>query len=462
MKKLLALIFSCIMIFSFCACGSGSTDQKADEAAEQTPTCWTVVSIEMEGTVLDEDSIQELLGMTGAQMMTLSLRPSGTAYINIGEEPALAMWEETEDGYALSYKGESMPLTKNDDGTLTFIQKSVYQADGQDVEAETKIILAEQETLPEGLEEDPLYTLDPYMTPEQTCRMSTFMNWGFYCIEDNVLYGIHTGDIGWELASRSFDPNGDKTWIEFKDDTKILDSCYATYLTKYGDYLYYIRNDGGGKTLCRIKTDGSGKETLYDKLCDGLSISDERLYFTDENHHLVSMDPEGGNLATLLEKEVYYPYPICSGWFIYQDDANNECLTLYHIVSGTEIPLNECRSYSPILIGHELYYYTEADGTEGPAYLCKMDIVTGQSETGDQPIGVGIGSDGEKIWTTNQNVAKLDEWKTLTSNENETGCTDREMYFSKDYSVYHELDGNNTVTGKYLRKNATGGGQGFK
>ena len=299
-------------------------------------------------------------------------------------------------------------------------------------------------------------TYEPDFDAEETMAMSNFMSFGRYVVSDDVLYGLtHSADLDGSLGATPFFMKGD--FPEF-EETMLLDSKGAALcLTMDGDYLYYIREY---EAVCRVKTDGSDGEVLYNGACDYLQIHEGRLYFTDEDYHYVSTDMDGKDLKTVVEKEIYYPYFICSDWMVFQDDADHESLHLYNTTYGTEVNITDTPSHSPILDGKYLYYIDAEDGY----YLCRVDMSDPEAfapEKSELPLlDIAFMIDEQSIYTTNNNSKAKEEWYKLTDDKDMV--EEYEMYVSKGYTVNHDVDEKGVITGKYLMSKTEHGGSPFK
>lgn len=307
-------------------------------------------------------------------------------------------------------------------------------------------------------EQDVWATYEANFTNEQTYAMGNFMMYGRYVVEDGVIYGLthDEGHLQGALGARSFEMEG--SFPKFGALTVLDDRADASYLLRAGDYLYYI---SGHSEICRVKLDGSGLETLYTGACDYLSTHDSKLYFTDASYHLVCTDMDGKNLTTVVDKEVYFPYFICSDWMIFQDDADNESLHLYNVVNGTEANITDSPAYNPILDGKYLHY---AVPTDNACQLCRADISDPQNivyENGEGKLlsPEYIIDEGFVYGSNNYSVAK-DDWKKLTVFDAST-INMLEMYTSEDYSIHHELNEEGLIMGKYLTNKEKGGGTSF-
>ena len=440
MKKILALLLALTMTLGLGACGGGSETSVPGNAL--TMGYWVADSMVMEGTEFTNEDMTSIFG-PGDAVLTLAFKDDMTYTGILFEEPLSGTYSETETGYDLDMMGETLTASLAD-GTLT-----VTLAEG------SFFTLVNQEEMPEALGKNPLATYDPNFTAEETCAMSNFMAFGWYYIEDDVLYGLtHTVSDNGSLGATPIYMKGD--FPEFEETTLLDESGQANYLTKHGDYLYYTMNL---ESICRIKLDGTGKETLYQGACDYLLIHQDRLYFTDEDYCLVSTDLEGKDLKTVVDREIYYPYFICSDWMVFQDDADDESLHLYNTTYGTEFNLTEEPSFNPVLDGHWLYFTQEADGL---FYLCRMDMSDPENfpfEQSENPlVEAWFMVDEENFYGPNNTSVAKDQWQKLMCAE---PVDEAEMYVSADYTIHHELDENGLIAYKYLMSKEFHGGSPF-
>ncbi|MBR2491355.1 MAG: DUF5050 domain-containing protein [Ruminiclostridium sp.] len=440
MKKILALLLALTMTLGLGACGGGSETSVPGNAL--TMGYWVADSMVMEGTEFTNEDMTSIFG-PGDAVLTLAFKDDMTYTGILFEEPLSGTYSETETGYDLDMMGETLTASLAD-GTLT-----VTLAEG------SFFTLVNQEEMPEALGKNPLATYDPNFTAEETCALSNFMAFGWYYIEDDVLYGLtHTVSDNGSLGATPIYMKGD--FPEFEETTLLDESGQANYLTKHGDYLYYTMNL---ESICRIKLDGTGKETLYQGACDYLLIHQDRLYFTDEDYCLVSTDLEGKDLKTVVDREIYYPYFICSDWMVFQDDADDESLHLYNTTYGTEFNLTEEPSFNPVLDGHWLYFTQEADGL---FYLCRMDMSDPENfpfEQSENPlVEAWFMVDEENFYGPNNTSVAKDQWQKLMCAE---PVDEAEMYVSADYTIHHELDENGLIAYKYLMSKEFHGGSPF-
>jgi len=419
------------------------TSQPEPQEKPVTEGYWVAEKIVLEGSEFSGEDMTGIFGPADT-IMALAFDPEGTFNAVVFEDFVQSTYTGTPDALVLDFDGENVKGTCTED-TLVLDMK-----DGS-------FTLKRQDQMPDTLANNPWVTYAPVFDAQQTMAMSNFMSYGYYLVEDGVLYGLtHSQTLDGSLGATPFHMKGD--FPEF-EETVILDgNGRANYLCKDGDTLYYILNF---EKICRINTDGSNAEVLYEGACDYLQIHEGRLYFTDENYCFVSTDMDGGDLQTVVDKEIYYPYFICADWMIFQDDADDESLHLYNTTHGTELNITYIPSYNPILDGHYLYY---TDVSEYGTYLCRIDMsdpYTFRFDGSDLPLlETGFIIDDQFFYTTNNNYAAKEDWKSLTDAGDSTAEVN--MYVSEEYIIYHNFDSDGLIASKYLMSKTEGGGTSFK
>lgn len=442
MKRILTWILMIVMTVCLLTGCSGDTQQGGE--SEKKQTYWVLESMTMEGVAFTEEEIESLFGPKES-VLTLAMGEDGEASGVLFGEYFTASYTGSLESFELVIDGEKIQGACGEKGKM-----EITLQDG------SSFVLTQQQEEPEALKKNPGFTYSPNFNAEETSAMSNFMVGGLYVVEDNMIYGLtHKDSKDGGLGATSFKMKGD--FPEF-GETKVLDDRgRALFVTKDGDTLYYIM----GEEICRIKTDGTDFKVLYKGVCDYLQLHEGRLYFCDENYHLVSADLEGGDLKTVVDKEVYYPYFICSDWMVFQDDADNESLHIYNTTYGEEFNITYEPSYQPILDGKYLYYSTMSDGL---TYISRADISDPSQilyESSENAIGDGCFLiDDKRIYTYNDTSVEKEKWKDLKYDEDV--LEEREFYVSEGYTIYHELDADGLITYKYLMSKEKFGGSPFQ
>lgn len=153
-------------------------------------------------------------------------------------------------------------------------------------------------------------------------------------------------------------------------------------------------------------------------------------------------------LTTVVDKEIYYPYFICSDWMVYQDDANNEALCLYNTTFGFEEVISTESTHMPILDGTMLYYLVEI----GEQYiLCRIDLSNRGSleERSEHTLAFcALGIDEEDIYTANDTRVPKDEWTRLA--DSKEVLEDLTVYVSPGQAITFDYDEEGLISKKSL------------
>ena len=445
MKKIITLMLVLLLLCISAGCGGNGNDNPNEPSEEKngiTDGFWVAEKIVMEDTEFSGDDMTGIFGPADT-IMAVAFGTDGTFNAVLFEDYIKGTYTGTPEAPEMDFGGEIIKGSLDGD-TLVLTMK-----DGS-------FTLKRQDEIPDSIANNPWVTYAPEFDAKQTSAMSNFMSYGYYLIEDDVLYGLtHSETLSGSLGAMPFHMKGD--FPEF-DGTLILDGKgYANYICKDGDTLYYIRNF---EAVCKVNIDGSGAEVLYEGVCDYLQIHEGRLYFADENYNFVSTDMNGGDFTTVVDKEIYYPYFICSDWMIFQDDADDESLHLYNITHGTELNITYVPSYNPILDGHYLYY---ADMVDDQYFLCRIDMRDPETflfEGSDLPLRESsFMIDDKFVYTTNGISIEKENWQKLTDDSDVT----EEIYacVSEGYTVYHEFDSDGLIGRKGLMSKEKFGGNSF-
>lgn len=447
MKKWISVILAMLMTACLLA-GCGGSEEAKEPAVEGKITLdsgyWGVETMTLEGVEFTSEEIVEIFGDLDSVMALAFSKEGEVSGILFGDNFE-ATYTGTLEEFEIQLQNEVLKGSYSEEKMVLILQ------DG------SEMVLVHQEEMPESMALNPWLTYKPEFNAEQTRAMSNFIMCGRYLVEDDVVYGLtHATSLQGAFAATPFYMKGD--FPEF-EETKILDDRgAATYVNKVGDVFYYIMN---GEEICRINVDGSGLETLYKGVCDYMQIHNERLYFTDENYHFVSTDMDGKDLKEVVNKEIYYPYFICSDWMIFQDDADSESLHLYNTAFGEEVNITYVKSYSPIMNGKYLYYIDASDGNN---YLCRIDMSDPEKflcERSEKTLSImDYMIDGDWIYASNDTSVAIDNWQNLFLED--TVSEEMEVYVSEGYKIYHDFDANGYIVGKYLMSMTKNGGTSFE
>ena len=418
-------------------------DRPAQLEAEGVPLpgFWVCTGLDMgDGEVMDAEAIQSLFQTGADSIMSLRLREDGRAYVLYFGECMGGTWEETDTGFDVRIGGEDGEILSFYDWGDGTVDLSV-----EDENAAFDFTLSKSETVPQAFEDAPLALLDVRFTPEQARDMSNFMQTGRYIILDGKLYGYYSKSASdRRLIRYDYDPTQPKEsrLTGFQELAKGETPCY---LQTANGYLYYICWSANGNTLRRIGMDGSDKTVLYDKDCDYLQICGDTMYFTDENHHLVSADLDGQNITTLMDKEVYYPYCLGDGWFLFQDDADGESLHIANVLHSYDQRISEDKVYGCVLEGNYLYYVDVHDYENNTGNLTRLDLDTLETEVSDTVMHNTVLISGGRIWSASYGISEETEnWMRL-----EDGSWDNMgytvIYMGEDTQICWYIDENGDI-----------------
>ncbi|MBE7018086.1 MAG: DUF5050 domain-containing protein [Ruminococcaceae bacterium] len=461
MKKFISIILVLILSLTILAgCGGDSAptpDEKpsksdnptsvpaapAPKEPEITEGFWVVESLVMDGAEFSGQDITDLFGKF-EDVMALQFKEDGSFVGIIFQDFISGSFKKTETGYEIDVADEKAKASFVDG-------KLVMELDGG------AFTLKSQENTPASFASNPWFTYAPNFDSEQTMAMSNFMGGGFYYIEDNVIYGLsHSQSNNGALAAISFHMKGDFPEI---DEIAILDGdgC-ARYITKYGDYLYYIMDY---ESIRRIKLDGSDMEIIFEGPCDNLQIHEDRIYFSDEDYWFLSCDMDGGNIEAVVDKEVYYPYFIGTDWLVFQDDADDESLHIYNTTHYTEMNITYFPCYNPVMDGKYLYFVA---GDDGSINLCRVDMSDPYTFYFDRSelslVDYAFMIDEEEFYGPNNDKVLKEDWKKLGNDEDTLSVM--EKFVSGEYTIYHEFDEEGYISAKYIMSKTRHGGTSFR
>ena len=135
--------------------------------------------------------------------------------------------------------------------------------------------------------------------------MSTFITGGHYTADENIIFGEGFAEDGTvELVRMDLVNNGPFADV---DSYTVLEKGFAPcYVTLYGEDVFFIHFEDGG--IYKVPKDGGTPELVVSDAAEYLQIRDGSLYYCDKNYTFCRADLDGGNVTTVIDKEVYYPY----------------------------------------------------------------------------------------------------------------------------------------------------------
>lgn len=294
---------------------------------------------------------------------------------------------------------------------------------------------------------------------EQSRAMSNFVNGGLYYFSGSTLYGRLLPSDGDYLRMGT---------VSFGDaEARPLDGDISpAYMFIIDEYLYYVRypNDDGNVSIAKIRPDGTDLTLIYEgKDCDFLQIVGERLYFTDESHRFVSTDTNGGDMRTVINREVYYPYFLDDNYIVFQDESDGESLHLFSLAGEYDIKLNDMSSYSPVICGSYLYYLGRMnENSNFRLYRIDLGDVSINADSGagsyalERNAEVGecdvysFYTDGLMIYGANGSAAPLSDWAVFTDRGYDE-LSERTCYLGEDFTICYRLNEDEKVLEVYIK-----------
>ena len=447
MKRLLSSFLTLALILALAACGG---------SAEPDPNAGTYVaqSATMMGMTLDITDMFE-----GG--LSIELQGGGKALFHYDGKDYRLKWSLDGDAFHASGSGAEI------DGTLSggVLQVEDLLGRGMSIrfvcpELAGKAPEAAPEAAPASAEPeryepllDALATL-PSLDAEATMAMSNWISgYGSRLILDGRFYGSYFLAADHSAHMVAFDLVNDGSSIRAEAWQLLDETCTPNYLQARDGRLYYARYDRDAEedlSIESIRLDGSDRRRLYDGPCCYLSLRGDRLYFTDAGYRLLSTDLDGGDLQTVLDKEVYYPYMLDEDWLLYQDDADNESLHLYHLPDRIDLKLTDRPGYAPIVSGQTLFFAVEAEGAENAFRLARIDLSRWEevwdeglgchvpvfaTETSEQLFGGIFFSDGSDLFPCNNwNAVSLARWMDLEDDAYLSLARSKEL-ITADYEI---------------------------
>lgn len=367
MKKLLFMIFlSVVLCLGMAGCGGdgGEEPEAAGPVAESVAGDWECIDMTMTegGAEMGKDDLEELFGAEVKDLAHLTASPDGTGEMLLLEETLSLTWAETDEGYTLSLKGgdadtqmtvvladNQLSVESNEDGmgmtfTFKYLGRISALIDGWDLQ----------------------------LTDEEVIEMSSIMVCGESIVVDDMLYGSFGGnsydDGTFSVAKVKKDGVGDRAVI--------AEGVRAISLTEENGYIY---GSLGGAEIIKLQAGDSKYETLYKGTCDYVQVQGDRIYFTDEENKLCSVNMEGKDKKTEIDQpEMYYVYVLPNDMVLYQNDPDGESLHMYDLKAAKDYKLTNVVSYNPVICGDYLYF-AEAVGDEVYEF-CRLDLYSGKLE----------------------------------------------------------------------------------
>ena len=302
-----------------------------------------------------------------------------------------------------------------------------------------------------------------YFTPEDTRTMSNYMLASRFIHDGKTLYGSRHDSEGNPYFSRMKYTAG-ASGMYVRESEVVENGVDMQYLIIQDNALFGLRteNSTGATSIVRYslaKDSSLVPQRLYNGTCDYLFQHGERLYFTDGDNHLMSMNREGRDLEQIVsDKEVFFPYLISDDLLLFQDDASGESLSLRRLSDGKEITVSDGRVYEYVISGSDMYFSKVDDATDDyldmRSKLCKLDINAALSEieqkgTGNSEIqiehadgymGTRFAINGNHINASNYKTVSLENWRNISDDEYEVGYTAACQYVAENYEIFYDYN----------------------
>ena len=392
-----------------------------------------------------ETDISALIGQWQHESgYTYRFEEDGTGAYTLGDEAMAFTYERKGDTLSILFEGSTVPMElpfSIDGETLTVIDHF-----GKEVPYQFYV----EEPVLRALETLPVFDAGDSMA------MSNWSNLGYFLIEDDVFYGDYFTDYADDFQIVRFEIVHDGTDLKAERWTLLDGDHYALFLQKRGDLLYYVERalyDDEDLNIVCMKTDGSSRRVLVEGPCYFLCLMGDRMFFTDAEDRLCSADLNGGDLQLILDRAVYYSYPLNEDWMVFQDDADRESLHLYYIPKQIDLKLNDEQSYDPMLVGSRLFYniydgtayhlscidLSDWEAVRDPGLKCQVPVFT--AENSELSMGVSYSFDGTYLLPANNyNGKEPQDWMNL-EDDAYLGEERYYVYHSAEYEVEFKLNG---------------------
>ena len=440
-----ATLAAALSVATLSACGGkGGSDEKP--AADEKPDApeasyapyWVTEKIELDG----EEWVPDGLVERTEDFVALALNPDGMGVICTMGQSIPITWEDDGDVVTLDIMGEKYELPHEGDTLLLTMDEGG---------SEMLVTLVNVDEMPACIADsyDPLLFFMPELSVDDTCAMSNVMIGNILTVEGNTFYGVNFDPDSGHRGLYAMEFEETDGGIEVKDPVCLDADCAPQHVTCKDGYLYYLRFERGAdtSTICRIPLEGGDPEVLRDAHADYLHMRGDHLYFTDEDYRYVMTDLDGGNLEVILDKEVYYPYPVDDDWIIYQDDADGETLHLFHRPDDADVRVADGRCMCPIICDRTLWF-TRDYGDYDDYRLVKMDLTSYDPEArayaceeSPLPCSSEIAIDGTWIYLESRpygaavQQVEIEDWDQLELEESDSEYTTVESYVSRDYNA---------------------------
>ena len=157
-------------------------------------------------------------------------------------------------------------------------------------------------------------------------------------------------------------------------DVTVLSEEPVAWISVYDGYVYY-NTSSTNPSVKRIKTDGTGEETLHFGNTEDIRLINDRIYYQDsmDSLHLYSMNLEGRDvvLENTLEKTYSMTLDGTYMYFSNQEDGGN----LYRVnIDGSDLQCILDHKIEGMTIGGNYLYFNDLETN----YFSTYDLSTGE------------------------------------------------------------------------------------
>lgn len=145
-----------------------------------------------------------------------------------------------------------------------------------------------------------------------------------------------------------------------------------------GDYIYYVKYDNTSANnfiICRIKKNGTGKETIGNEHGMYLAVKDDWLYYSDldDASKIYKIKNDGSGKQLLCGDSALNYMNVVGDWIYYCNNDDNNCLYRIKVDGSEKEKLNNDNSRNVNIVGNYIYYSAMDENDNGLLYKMKID-----------------------------------------------------------------------------------------
>lgn len=153
----------------------------------------------------------------------------------------------------------------------------------------------------------------------------------------------------------------------------------AGFITQQGNWLYYRGAEGG---LCKIRTDGTGREKLNDDWILYINVVGDWVYYIEDSDSwsgAICRVRTDGSAQSVLNGDVCQDLYVAGDWIYYEDQSKDFATYRMHLDGSGETLVSNETMFGMNVVDDWIYYYTGGSGVNH-AYRVRADG-TGQQST---------------------------------------------------------------------------------